>query len=116
MKCIRAEGASPLVELQKLLFLQRGAEIHPEESERERETQTKETKRKRGNAVETEKGNGENREQEEGWVERGGGGGNKRLLKEKGSKKQRRRLCPCQYYTDRRKEKIGKSQSLRPEL
>lgn len=37
MKCIRAEGASPLVELQKLLFLQRGAEIHPEESERARE-------------------------------------------------------------------------------
>lgn len=83
MKCIRAEGASPLVELQKLLFLQRGAEIHPEESERERETQTKETKRKRGNAVETEKGNGENREQEEGWVERGGGVATRDYLRKK---------------------------------
>lgn len=84
MKCIRAEGASPLVELQKLLFLQRGAEIHP--AEKEREAHTKETKRKHGNAVETEKGSRENREQE---AHRGGGGGvtdNKRLLKVRGSK------------------------------
>lgn len=34
MKCIRAEGASPLVELQKVLFLQRGEEIHPTERDR----------------------------------------------------------------------------------
>lgn len=115
MKCIRAEGASPLVELQKLLFLQRGAEIHPEESERARERLRQ--RKRRGNVEmqwkqkkETEKTENKRRG---GWK---GGGGNKRLLKEKGSKKQRRRLCPCQYYTDRRKEKIGKSQSLRPEL
>lgn len=55
-----------------------------------RETQTKETKRKRGNAVETEKGNGENREQEEEWVEGGGGGGATRdyLRKKEARKKE----------------------------
>lgn len=113
MKCIRAEGASPLVELQKLLFLQRGAEIHPEESERERDSD-------KGNEEETWKCSGNRKRKRRKQRTRGGvgggGGGNKRLLKEKGSKKKRRRLFPCQYYTDRRKEKIGKSQSLRPEL
>lgn len=109
MKCIRAEGASPLVELQKLLFLQRGAEIHPEESERARERLRQ--RKRRGNVEMQWK-----QKKETEKTENKRGGGNKRLLKEKGSKKKRRRLCPCQYYTDRRKEKIGKSQSLRPEL
>lgn len=73
MKCIRAEGASPLVELQKTFIPPERSGNTPRRARASaRETQTKETKRKRGNAVETEKGNGENREQEEGWEEGGG--------------------------------------------
>lgn len=71
MKCIRAEGASPLVELQKLLFLQRGAEIHPEESERARERLRQ--RKRRGNVEMQWKQKKETEKTEN--KRRGGGGG-----------------------------------------
>lgn len=78
-----------------------------------RETQTKETKRKRGNAVETEKGNGENREQEEGWEE---GGGMVVATRDYLRKQETKNETLSMSVLHRQKKRENKSQSLCPEL
>lgn len=84
MKCIRAEGASPLVELQKLLFLQRGAEIHPEESERARERLRQ--RKRRGN-VEMQWKQKKETEKTENKRRGGGGGATRDYLRKKEARK-----------------------------